>query len=282
VAAHPFYLVDVFAERPLEGNQLAVVLEADDVNDAVMLRVARELSLAETSFVQSSEVADYRNRIWTVVEEVPFAGHPSLGAAVAVASSRQQGRGELRQETASGINPVRVSDEGTWWSASILQAAATEHGALAFDEILPALGLPPEAGAAGLHPTFVTTGLPVLIVPVSSPGYVAAARPDRERIAALPRPIGAFNLYLVSFDSDRALARARSFPCHPEEAEDAATGSAAGALCAYAHARFGLDSLDVVQGVEIGRPSRLRCCMELGRPRVAGAVRVLVRGSIEL
>src|SRR6188508_1088684 len=85
--AHRISWLDVFAERPLAGNQLAVVDAADGVSDEAMLAFAQETGLSETTFVQSprAEEVDYRNRIFTVESELPFAGHPSLGTAVAVA-----------------------------------------------------------------------------------------------------------------------------------------------------------------------------------------------------
>ena len=84
---HRIAWLDVFAERPLAGNALAVVDGADEVDDDTILAFAKEMGLSETTFVQSPEAdgADYRNRIFTVATELPFAGHPSLGTAVAVA-----------------------------------------------------------------------------------------------------------------------------------------------------------------------------------------------------
>lgn len=86
----PFTWLDVFAEGPLEGNPLVVVHDGDRVSDTTMLAFARETNLSETTFVQSATVdgADYRNRIWSPSGEIPFAGHPSLGTAVAVATQR--------------------------------------------------------------------------------------------------------------------------------------------------------------------------------------------------
>src|SRR4051812_18921184 len=85
--ALPFALLDVFTDTPLTGNGLAVVADADGVEEATMLAFARETRLSETTFLQTAEgeEADYRLRIWTPVTELPFAGHPSLGSAVAVA-----------------------------------------------------------------------------------------------------------------------------------------------------------------------------------------------------
>ena len=84
---HRLAWLDVFAERPLAGNGLAVVDDADGIADETMLAFAKEMGLSETTFVQSpgADGADYRNRILTVAAEIPFAGHPSLGTAVAVA-----------------------------------------------------------------------------------------------------------------------------------------------------------------------------------------------------
>jgi trans-2,3-dihydro-3-hydroxyanthranilate isomerase len=85
--SHPLTWLDVFTSTPLRGNGLAVVHAADPVDDATMLAFARETQLSETTFVQSprADGADYVNRIWTTEGEIPFAGHPSLGTAVAVA-----------------------------------------------------------------------------------------------------------------------------------------------------------------------------------------------------
>ena len=100
----PVAFLDVFAERPLAGNGLAVVDDADGFSDETMLAFARETRLSETTFVQSADAdgADYRNRIWTPGEELPFAGHPSLGTAVAVARWRGDEEAALVQQTKAG------------------------------------------------------------------------------------------------------------------------------------------------------------------------------------
>ena len=124
LSTHPYTLLDVFTDTPLAGNGLAVVHDADGVSDEVMLAFAKETRLVETTFVQSSDVADYRNRIWTPAEELPFAGHPSLGTAVAVALERGEDEVEYRQQTHAGIQPVRVQRDGDRAYASILQEPA--------------------------------------------------------------------------------------------------------------------------------------------------------------
>jgi trans-2,3-dihydro-3-hydroxyanthranilate isomerase len=274
---YPYTLLDVFTDRPLAGNGLAVVHEADGVSDEAMLAFAKETRLAETTFVQASQVADYRNRIWTPAEEIPFAGHPSLGTAVAVALERGEDEVEYRQQTHAGIQPVRVERDGHRAYASVLQEPARFGDEVDAAAVLAALGLHPEDGHPELPPQHVSTGLPTLIAPLASADAVSRARKDRAAVAALGA--GTFNLYLCAIDGETA--RARSFPSELE-GEDAATGSAAGPLLAYANALLGTERLEVAQGVEMGRPSRLLAQMEDGRARVGGDVVVLVTGTLRL
>src|SRR4051794_12977710 len=100
--------LDVFTDRPLTGNGLAVVHDADGVSDDAMLAFARETRLSETTFVQSAteSAADYRNRIWMTQGELPFAGHPSLGTAVAVARARGERSATYTQQTGAGLQPI--------------------------------------------------------------------------------------------------------------------------------------------------------------------------------
>src|ERR1700754_896673 len=120
---HRIAWLDVFAERPLAGNGLAVVEDADEISDETMLAFARETDLSETTYVQSAEAdgADYRNRIFTVATELPFAGHPSLGTAVAVARWRGQQEASFVQETGAGLQPIEVKQEAERWRADMIQ-----------------------------------------------------------------------------------------------------------------------------------------------------------------
>jgi trans-2,3-dihydro-3-hydroxyanthranilate isomerase len=261
----------------LAGNGLAVVHDADDVSGEVMLAFAKETRLVETTFVQSSEVADYRNRIWTPAAEIPFAGHPSLGTAVAVALERGDGEVEYRQETRAGVQPVRVQRNGDRARASVLLEPAQfgDEGDPA--AILAAIGLGPADAHPTLTPQHVSTGLATLIAPLASADAVSRARKDQAAVAALAD--GTFNLFLCAIDGDTA--RARSFPSELE-GEDPATGSAAGPLLAYANALLGTERLEITQGVEMGRPSRLLASMQDGRVQVGGDVVVLVTGTLRL
>ena len=242
-----------------------------------MLAFARETRLVETTFVQSSETADYRNRIWTPAEEIPFAGHPSLGTAVAVSLQRGEDEVEYRQQTHAGIQPVRVRRDGDRAYASILQEPARFGAELDPGAVTAAIGLTADDAHPALAPQHVSTGLATVVAPLRDADAVAPARKDQARVAALAD--GTFNLYVLAVDGETA--RARSFPSELE-GEDPATGSAAGPLLAYLSERIGLERLEVTQGVEMGRPSRLLAQVEDGRVRVGGDVVVLVTGTLRL
>jgi trans-2,3-dihydro-3-hydroxyanthranilate isomerase len=245
-----------------------------------MLAFARETKLMETTFVQSATEpsANYRNRIWTVAEELPFAGHPSLGTAVAVALQRGETEVTYHQQTLAGIQEVTVERDGDRARASVLQEPAEFGRELDRAAVMAAVGLTAGDAHPELPPQIVSTGLPTLIAPVAQRDAVARARHDVPAIRALGA--GTVNLYLAHVADDQA--KARAFPGVEVEGEDAATGSAAGPLLAYAHDRLGVDTLEVTQGVEMGRPSRLYARMDNGRARVTGDVVVLVTGTLRL
>jgi trans-2,3-dihydro-3-hydroxyanthranilate isomerase len=265
--------LDVFTSRPLTGNGLAVVHHADGIDDATMLAFARETKLSETTFVQTATEpgADYRNRIWTVVSELPFAGHPSLGTAVAVAHARAEREAHYVELSSSGVA-----------RASMLQEPAAFGDEVDRDRVFRALGLEASDAHPELPPQVVSTGLAHLMIPAREESVLNRARPDNELLDALLRELGVICAYLNAYEPADGSAQARGyFAADGMIVEDPATGSAAGPLCAYLNARTGAEKVDIVQGEAMGRPSRLLC--EAGeRVRVAGDVVLLAEGEIEL
>ena len=277
--------LDVFTSRPLTGNGLAVVHHADGIDDATMLAFARETKLSETTYVQSptEQGADYRNRIWTVVGELPFAGHPSLGTAVAVASARAERHASYVQQTIAGLQPIDVELGSSGVArASMLQEPAVFGPEVDPGRIFPALGLEAGDGHPDLPPQVVSTGGAALMVPVRDATVLTRARPRAAELGALLRELDAVCAYVAWHDADGEAAQARSyFMTGDAVAEDPATGSAAGPLCAYLEQRTGAARVTIDQGVAMGRPSRLLC--EAGeRVRVAGDVVLLADGELEL
>lgn len=277
--------LDVFTDVPLAGNQLAVVHDADGLDDATMLAFARETRISETTFVQTATVAgaDYRNRIWAAPGEMPFAGHPSLGTAVAVARERGRQQARYVQQTAPGLQPVEVTVDGDRARASMLQEPPRFGARPSPAGVLAAVGLPIAAADPQLEPQVVSTGLAHLVVPLKDVAALGAAVPDREAIGALLDPLGAVVLYLAAIDAGAGEARTRGFFLDPAGVtEDPATGSAAGPLLAYLNERDGIAALTVRQGVEMGRPSRIDCAWADDRPRVSGDVVVVADGHVLL
>jgi trans-2,3-dihydro-3-hydroxyanthranilate isomerase len=279
---YPYAVLDVFAERALEGNPLAVVHDADDVDEGQMLALARETRLSETCFVQSASAhgADYRNRIWTVRREIPFAGHPSLGVAVAVALRSGTTEGSYVQQTGVGLQRIDVRLDQEVAQASMLQEPAVFGPEVDARHVLAAVGLMPGNGSRELPPQVVSTGLDTLVAPVNNPGCLSEVQPDLDLISALAERTGASTLYLVHVEG--GTARARMFTDQVVGGEDPATGSAAGPLCAYLAERGRGTRIEISQGVEMGRPSRLVAEMEDGRPRVEGGVVRVVEGEVLL
>ena len=283
IAAHALTLLDVFTDRPLAGNGLAVVHDADPLSDATMQAFARETRLSETSFVLGADGgADYRHRIFTMGGEIPFAGHPSLGVAVAVARLRGESQVTYVQRTAAGEQAVDVELDGLHASVSMLQEPPTYGPELDPDDVLGLVGLDGSEADLSLPCQVVSTGVPQVVACVRDAAALRRVLPAYDRIGRLLEQHDAIVLYLAAVDPETGTARARSFMRSAEMGEDPATGSAVGPLCAHVAARLGVERLDVDQGSEMGRPSRLAAAVDGDRIRVGGDAVIVAEGTVHL
>jgi trans-2,3-dihydro-3-hydroxyanthranilate isomerase len=281
VSARTYTVVDVFTDRPLEGNQVAVFDDGAGLDGETMQRAARELSLSETVFVLAPrDGGDARVRIFTPSAELPFAGHPVLGTAF-VLGGRSQAP-VVRLETGAGITPVALRRRGE----------AVEFGEMdqplpvpvPFErerELLSALGverswLPVEGYRNG--PTHVYVAL-------AGEREVAALRPDMVALEDLGQGLG-----FSCFAGAGTNYKTRMFAPALGVAEDPATGSAAGPLALHlaTHGRIGFgDEIEIRQGEEIARPSVLRARVQ-GSPErverivVGGGAVIVARGEYRL
>jgi trans-2,3-dihydro-3-hydroxyanthranilate isomerase len=273
----------VFTDRPLAGNGLAVVHDADDLSDELMHAFARETRLSETSFVQSAQgEADYRHRIFTMGGEIPFAGHPSLGAAVAVARTRGESHATYVQRTQPGEQAIDVALDGLRARVSMLQEPPVLGVEFDADDVLGLVGLDGSEADPRLPCQLVSTGVPQVIACVRDAAALRRVLPDYDRIGRLLSEHEAIVLYLAAVDPEAGTARARSFMRSAEMGEDPATGSAVGPLCAHVAARTGAQRIDVEQGIEMGRPSRLVAEVDGDRIRVGGEAVILAEGTVHL
>ncbi len=287
-----FYQIDVFTDKPLTGNPLAVVLDADDLHQEQMQAIAREMNLSETTFVQKprDRRALCRVRIFTPVQELPLAGHPVIGTWWLLAElgvvPRMEGVTHVMQETGAGVLPVEIIvRDGKVQRVVMEQTPARVYsGRINLSRLAAALGIPKSAiGGNSLVPQFVSTGLKQLMVPIKTRAALKKVRMFPHKLLGLLWPKGIV-AYVFTLDiRGWADVRARSF-APSELIEDPATGSAAGALGSYLvqHGVFAPErTIHIEQGIEIGRPSRIEVLIlknPKGQliPRVGGsAVRVL-------
>lgn len=280
-----FTLIDVFAARPLEGNLLAVIEDADPIDDATMATLARRFRLSETSFIQtaSSPTATYRHRIFIVEGEIPFAGHPSLGTAAVWAHRRGLAEADLVQQTISGEQRLRVEMDGKRGVASVWQNAAVFGPEVDPVPVLAALGLGPDAAHPSLKPQAVSTGLPTLILPLADAQHLAEIRMTGallDQAMLLPDGMRPITSYAVAATGPGTW-RARSFGTDLAGGEDPATGSAAGAFGAWVRKNTGVTSLVIEQGIEMGCPSELRVDTTDGVV-VSGDVHIVGEGVLTL
>jgi trans-2,3-dihydro-3-hydroxyanthranilate isomerase len=271
----------VFTSQPYSGNGLAVVHDADDLDRAAMLAFARETHLSETTFVQepTEAAADYRNRIFDVFEELPFAGHPSLGTAVAVARRRGETGASYLQQTVTGLQPIDVEVDGDTARASMLQPPAVFGDPIDSARAAAALSLEVSAIHAQLPVCTGSTGLKHLFVPLKDTAALSAATPSTESHRALTSATGAFVVYAFVVDGSRV--HARGF--HDQLggiAEDPATGSAAGPLAAYVAQHLGPQSITITQGEQMGRLSTIDAAVGGDGITVAGDVVVVMDGTL--
>ncbi|WP_221176494.1 PhzF family phenazine biosynthesis protein [Nocardioides marmorisolisilvae] len=272
-------VVDVFAEKPFAGNQLAVVHGAAGLSDEQLLTLAREFNFSETTFPTPIAGDRYSVRIFTPGGEIPFAGHPTLGTAWVLRERGDLDSAQVVQECAAGEVGVRFVEDAVELSAVPRDLVGPlDHDVVA--GVLHAVGLTAEDrdGDAWL----AGTGLTFAHVPVRDD---AVARAGIARtLPHLPPtgdPIGGINLYSVTADLE---VHSRVFVPDLAVPEDPATGSAAAGLGMALRAR-GLaadgDRYRIRQGIEMGRPSRL-----LGtvgeRISVAGQVHPIARGEIRV
>lgn len=271
---------DVFTTTRFGGNPLAVVHGAEALDGARMQAIAREFNLSETVFVLPSGVADARLRIFTPGQEVPFAGHPNVGAAVLLARRMEGASGTLRLEQEAGIVTAWISRNaaGAPTAAEIEAPLPLQLGAnLDPAEVALCAGLAPGAIHTNGHPPIeACCGLPFAIAEVEDVATLAAATPD---IAGFRRHLARTGALLLHAPLGLGRRRVRMFSPLDGIGEDPATGSANCALAGLLLAVAGgsVLNLEVEQGVEMGRPSLLHLA---ARRDADGAIRVRVGGGV--
>ena len=267
-------IVDVFAERPLAGNQLAVIRRCGHLDTGTMQAIAREMNLSETAFVVEERPGEARVRIFTPSQELPFAGHPTLGTAWLLGRDSDL----YTLDLAAGRVEVTFDADGVAW----MSPPPVDLGErLPLRTAAALIGLAEADLDAGYSCRFATVGPWFVLIGVRTLDALRRVKIEPEVYEEVSE--GDF-LYVFVFTaeaySDDADFAARMFMVR-ESREDPATGSASAAFAAYLRSLAVTRALVVEQGFEIGRPSRLY--LEVGDTiRVGGRVRPVLTGTLQL
>jgi trans-2,3-dihydro-3-hydroxyanthranilate isomerase len=276
-----YQICDVFTDRPLTGNALAVFTDANDLDSPTMQALAREMNLSETAFVLRPKGPDAHAgiRIFTPTMELPFAGHPTLGSAFVLAAPLDIDI--IRLETARGLITIRLTRaDGRITFGWMDQPLPRIERFADASELQAALGV----RGSGLPIEIYDNGPQYVLLELRAPEEVSALRPDMSRLAAL----GSFAF--TTYARHGARWKSRVFAPGEGIPEDPATGAAAGPLALHLarHGRISFgDEIVIEQGVEIGRPSLLHArvtgtAARLERVEVGGSAVLIARGEFQL
>jgi trans-2,3-dihydro-3-hydroxyanthranilate isomerase len=290
-----FICVDVFTPVPLEGNQLAVFTDARSLSDSEMQSIAREMNLSETTFVFPRDVATekergVRVRIFTVDEELPFAGHPTLGTAMVLRNSASRSKEEeIALDLNVGRIPVRFSRRDGLPFGVMTQRDPEFGRKHERAEVARAAGLAIEDIADDVPIQTVSTGNAFAIVPVKSLAVLQKLAPAWANMTAYLEKSDARFFYFVSREALNPEAKLQARMIF-YNGEDPATGSAAGPCAAWA-VKYGVippgQQVLLEQGVEMRRRSRIflsagRAGDKIIEVRVGGHATEVIRGEIFL
>jgi trans-2,3-dihydro-3-hydroxyanthranilate isomerase len=276
-----YVVADVFTDRPLAGNQVAVFTDARQIPEELLQPLAREINFSETVYVYpATGDAHVRVRIFTPASELPFAGHPVLGAAFVLGGPLQLL--EIRLETGAGVVPVSLEREGPRIVFGRMSQPIPEIESFArTEELLAALRLERSELPVELY----DLGIRHVYVALADEDEVARVEPDLAALARLQGVVGT-----SCFAGSGSRWKTRMFAPADGVPEDPATGSAAGPLACHLarHGRIAFgDEIEISQGAEVGRPSTLYARVQgsrdhIDRVEVGGSAVIVARGEFRL
>ena len=268
-----FKQVDVFTAEPFLGNPVAVVIDAEGLDTAAMQRIACWTNLSETTFLLPSRVADYRLRIFTPLQELPFAGHPTLGSAhAALESGFVAKKASLKQECLAGVMELAVDGAEIFVRGPQARVAEIDSARLAGTLGVPARGF-----------LRVDVGAIWVIAEVAGPEALATAKPDLSALAEASNALGVAGVTLFAA-AGRGEMHVRSFaPAHAIP-EDPVCGTGNLGIAAYLRhtgqlGRFGERYL-ARQGMQMGRAGRVSGRVDHDGIRIGGPSVTCIDGHV--
>ncbi|HUQ24800.1 MAG TPA: PhzF family phenazine biosynthesis protein [Burkholderiales bacterium] len=270
-----FKQVDVFTAQPFRGNPVAVVIDAEGLDGATMQRIARWTNLSETTFLLPSTIADYKLRIFTPLQELPFAGHPTLGSAhAALESGFVPKKKQLRQECLAGVMELTVDG-----AEIFVRGPEAKIGEIQAAKIARTLGIPAKQFLR------VDVGAVWVIAEVASADALAAMKPDMTALADASNELHAAGVTVFAA-SGKSEMHVRSFaPAHAIP-EDPVCGTGNLSIAAYLRhtsqlERFG-NRYVARQGMQLGRDGRVSVRVDADGVRIGGPSVTCIDGSLNL
>lgn len=300
---YEFYQLDVFTDQKFKGNPLAVFPEAQGLTDEEMQKIALEMNLSETVFVLPSDKALRRLRIFTPAQELPLAGHPVVGtwnllANLGVAPQQENGAITIDHELNIGVLPVEIVYQNKKPRLVIMTQGKFVAGDIVSTDsdaakLAQSLGLETSdiISRDELPIQVVSTGIKSLAVPLSSIDAVSRCRINSNLLSEIYLAYGAIGCYVFTFETIEKDSRvhARFFAPDDNIAEDAATGSAAGALSGYLiyHGAIDSNKFKIEQGDFMKRPSRIFAEVagekgNIGNVKIGGNSVIVAKGELFL
>ena len=290
----PFLQIDAFADQPLGGNPCAVFLDCDRLSAAQMLAIAVEMNLAESSFVISSERADFGARYFTPAEEIPLAGHPTIATTFALIESGlltlQDELTRFTLELPAGVIPIEIRSRSGVVEQITMDQNKPEFGqTYAAEAVLPAFGLDPDDALPDARIQTVSTGTPMLMIPIRGHAALRRAAMNFDIYSALKAEGDFFSphLFCLGGATEAGDTFARQFGIPPDLLEDPFTGSATGSMAAYLWHHGLIDSPTFVaeQGHWMGRPGQAQVEVvgprdDIATVRVGGQAALVLRGEL--
>ncbi|MFH5837225.1 PhzF family phenazine biosynthesis protein [Proteiniclasticum sp. C24MP] len=272
------YTTNSFAEEIGGGNPAAVVLEADALSEETMQIIARKIGYSETAFVLKSSIADLRVRYFTPVREVDLCGHATIAVFSLLRDLNIIESGQYKLETVHDVLHIEIGADSVMMELS--KPRFFEYADPV--EVADSLNIEVRDLVSEYLPQFVSTGLKDLIIPVRSKAVLDHLKPDFDKIIELSKQYNAEGYHVFSLDQGKVTAYTRNFAPSLGIMEEAATGTASGALAAYLYKcgllrREKLNSIVFVQGEVFGRPSVIRASIDTAEDSIRS---IYVGGNI--
>lgn len=256
-----YYTLNAFAKSPEGGNPAGVVFNSENLSNQTKQEIAKRIGFSETAFVEKSTKADFKLQFFTPSEEVDLCGHATIASFFLMLNLSRIGIGSYTQETKAGVLKVDVMKNG---SVFMEQTKPEFFELLPKEEIADSLNVSPKLISSDLPIQIVSTGLKDIFIPINNLANLLEIKVDFEKVAAISKKYNAIGYHLFSLETlNKASAHCRNFAPRYNIPEEAATGTASGALSCYL-VKYGIitteqaSALVFEQGHTMGKPSEIQ------------------------